>query len=74
MELPLNSQMVKQFIIKLPNMNYKTIHDIEIVSQSGDTITIKGLSYSMVMQIATNNPELKSITITKQYEKKISKY
>jgi len=74
MELPLNSQMVKQFIIKLPNMNYKTIHDIEIVSQLGDTITIKGLSYSMVMQIATNNPELKSITITKQYEKKISKY
>jgi ribosomal protein L6P/L9E len=55
-------------------MNYKTIHDIEIVSQSGDTITIKGLSYSMVMQIANNNPELKSITITKQYEKKISKY
>jgi len=66
--------MVKRFITKLPNMNYKTIHDIEIVSQSGDTITIKGLSYSMVMQIANNNPELKSITITKQYEKKISKY
>jgi ribosomal protein L6P/L9E len=55
-------------------MNYKTTHDIEIVSQSGDTITIKGLSYSMIMQIAANNPELKSITITKQYEKKISKY
>ena len=66
--------MVKQFIIKLPNMNYKTMHDIEIVSQLGDKITIKGLSYSMVMQISTNNPELKSITITKQYEKKISKY
>ena len=66
--------MVKQFTTKLPNMNYKTTHDIEIVSQSGDKITIKGLSYSMVMQIATNNPELKSITITKQYEKKISKY
>ena len=66
--------MVKQFITKLPNMNYKTMHDIEIVSQLGDKITIKGLSYSMVMQISTNNPELKSITITKQYEKKISKY
>ena len=74
MELLLNSQMVKQFIIKLPNMNYKTIHDIEIVSQSGDKITIKGLSYSAVMIIANSNPELKSITITKQYEKKISKY
>ena len=55
-------------------MNYKTIHDIEIVSQSGDKITIKGLSYSAVMIIANSNPELKSITITKQYEKKISKY
>jgi ribosomal protein L6P/L9E len=66
--------MVKQFIIQLPNMNYKTTHDIEIVSQSGDKITIKGLSYSTIMQIASNNPELKAITITKQYEKKISKY
>jgi hypothetical protein len=26
------------------------------------------------MIIANSNPELKSITITKQYEKKISKY
>jgi ribosomal protein L6P/L9E len=66
--------MVKQFIIQSPNMNYKTTHDIEIVSQSGDKITIKGLSYSTIMQIASNNPELKAITITKQYEKKISKY
>jgi hypothetical protein len=55
-------------------MNYKTTHDIEIVSQSGDKITIKGLSYSTIMIIANSNPELKSITITKQYEKKISKY
>ena len=53
-------------------MNYKTMHDIEIVSQSGDKITIKGLSYSTIMNIASNNnTELKSITITKQYEKKI---
>ena len=66
--------MVKQFTTKLANMNYKTTHDIEIVSQSGDKITIKGLSYSTIMQIANSNPELKAITITKQYEKKISKY
>jgi len=52
-------------------MNYKTMHDIEIISQSGDKITIKGLSYSNVMVIANNNPELQSITITKQYDKKI---
>jgi hypothetical protein len=55
-------------------MNYKTTHDIEIISQSGDIITIKGLSYSTIMQIANNNPELQSINITKQYEKKVSKY
>ena len=52
-------------------MTYKTTHDIEIVSQSGDKITIKGLSYSTIMGIAKNNVELQSITITKQYEKKI---
>ena len=52
-------------------MNYKTMHDIEIVSKSGDTITIKGLSYSSIMRIASCNPELQSINITKQYEKKI---
>ena len=52
-------------------MNYKTMHDIEIVSKSGDTITIKVLSYSTIMGIAKNNTELQSITITKQYEKKI---
>ena len=47
------------------------MHDIEIVSQSGYKITIKGLSYSTLMNIAKSNTELKSITITKQYEKKI---
>ena len=52
-------------------MNYKTMHDIEIVSKSGDTITIKGLSYSVIMNIAKSNTEVKSITITKQYDKKI---
>ena len=53
------------------NMNYKTTHDVEIISQSGDKITIKGLSYSTIMRIASCNPELQSINITKQYEKKI---
>jgi ribosomal protein L6P/L9E len=53
------------------NMNYKTLHDIEIVSQSGDKITIKGLSYSTIMTIAKSNTELQSITITKQYDKKL---
>ena len=52
-------------------MNYETRHDIEIISQSGDKITIKGLSYSTIMNIAKSNTELQSITITKQYDKKI---
>ena len=47
------------------------MHDIEIVSQSGDKITIKGLSYSTVMNIAKSNTELQSITIVKEYDKKI---
>jgi len=53
------------------DMDYKAMHDIEIVSQSGDKITIKGLSYSTIMNIAKSNTELQSITITKQYDKKI---
>lgn len=52
-------------------MNIETRHDVEIISQSGDKITIKGLSYSTIMRIASSNPELQSINITKQYEKKI---
>ena len=52
-------------------MNIETRHDVEIISQSGDKITIKGLSYSTIMRIANCNPELQSINITKQYEKKI---
>lgn len=69
------SKKVRRFIIQVGgNMNYTTKHDIEIVSQSGDKITIKGLSYSTIIQIANNNPQLQSINITKQYEKKITKY
>jgi hypothetical protein len=49
----------------------KTYHDITIISQSGDTISIKGLSWSAVMSIANNNPTLQSINIDKQYDKKI---
>lgn len=52
-------------------MNIETRHDVEIISQSGDKITIKGLSYSTIMRIASYNPELQSINITKQYDKKI---
>ena len=64
--------MVKQFITKLPNM--KTYYDIHILSFSGDSIFIKGVSYSMMMKIANDNPALQRVEILKEYSKKISKY
>ena len=64
--------MVKQFIIQLLNM--KTYYDIHILSFSGDSIFIKGVSYSMMMKIANDNPALQKVEILKEYSKKISKY
>ena len=64
--------MVKQFIIQLLNM--KTYYDIHILSFSGDSIFIKGVSYSMMMKIANDNPALQRVEILKEYSKKISKY
>jgi len=49
----------------------KTYYDICIVSQSGDTINFDGLSYSQMMKVAHKNPNLQSITIVKEYDKKI---
>jgi hypothetical protein len=64
--------MVKQFITQLPNM--KTYYDIHILSFSGDSIFIKGVSYSQMMKIANDNPALQRVEILKEYSKKISKY
>ncbi len=64
--------MVKQFITQLPNM--KTYYDIHILSFSGDSIFIKGVSYSQMMKIANDNPALQKVEILKEYSKKISKY
>jgi hypothetical protein len=50
---------------------YKTYYDVCIVSQSGDTINFDGLSYSQMMKVAHKNPDLQSITIVKEYDKKI---
>ena len=52
----------------------KTYYDIAILSYSGDTIFIKGVSYSMMMKIANDNPQLQKVEILKEYSKKISKY
>jgi len=64
--------MVKQFITQSPNM--KTYYDIHILSFSGDSIFIKGVSYSQMMKIANDNPALQKVEILKEYSKKISKY
>jgi hypothetical protein len=48
----------------------KTYYDIEIISKSGDTVKVSGISYSTMMRIAHNNPELQTINIIKEYEKK----
>jgi hypothetical protein len=52
----------------------KTYYDIAILSYSGDTIFIKGVSYSMMMKIANDNPQLQKVEILKEYSKRISKY
>jgi hypothetical protein len=52
----------------------KTYYDIHILSFSGDSIFIKGVSYSMMMKIANDNPALQRVEILKEYSKKISKY
>ena len=50
---------------------YKTYYDIHIVSFSGDSIFINGLSYSQMMKISHGNPNLQKIEILKEYDKKI---
>jgi hypothetical protein len=52
----------------------KTYYDIHILSYSGDSLFIKGVSYSMMMKIANDNHSLQKIDIIKEYSKKISKY
>ena len=50
--------------------NMKTYYDIQIVSKSGDTILVYGISYSTMMKIAHNNPTIQTINIVQEYEKK----
>ena len=64
--------MVKQFIIKLPNM--KTYYDITMVTTSGDKIKMKGVSYSLITQLSYQFESVKEVIIDKEYSKKISKY
>jgi hypothetical protein len=48
----------------------RTYYDIEIVSERGDRILIYSLSYSNMMKIVHSNPNLQTINILKEYEKK----
>ena len=52
----------------------KTYYDIAILSYSGDSLFIKGVSYSMMIKIANDNPNCQKIDILKEYSKKISKF
>jgi hypothetical protein len=52
----------------------KTYYDIHILSYSGDTIFIKGVTHSQLMEIANSNPNCQKIDVVKEYSKKISKY
>ena len=48
----------------------KTYYDVRIISYSGDSIFINGVSYSMMIKISNNNPLLQKIEILKEYSKK----
>ena len=52
----------------------KTYYDIAIHTASNDVVNVKGVSYSMMMKIANDNPKLIKVEILKEYSKKISKY
>jgi len=52
----------------------KTYYDIAIHTASNDVVNVKGVSYSMMMKIANDNPQLQKVEILKEYSKKISKY
>ena len=52
----------------------KTYYDIAIHTATNDVVRIKGVSYSQMMKIANDNPQLQKVEILKEYSKKISKY
>ena len=52
----------------------KTYYDIAIHTASNDEVNVKGVTYSMMMKIANDNPQLQKVEILKEYSKRISKY
>ena len=49
----------------------KTYYDVNVLSVSGDTIIIKGLSNSTLNSLSHNINTIRTIEIIKQYDKKI---
>ncbi len=52
----------------------KTYYDVNVLSASGDTIIIKGLTNSSLNSLTNNINTIRTIEITKQYDKKIREY
>jgi hypothetical protein len=52
----------------------KTYYDITLITTSGDTIKMKGISYSLITQLSYQFESVKEVVINKEYSKKISKY
>ncbi len=49
----------------------KTYYDVNVLSVSGDTIIIKGLTNSSLNSLTNNINTIRTIEIIKQYDKKI---
>ena len=50
---------------------YKTYYDVNILSASGDTIIIKGITNGSLNSLTRNIDTIQNIQIIKQYDKKI---
>ena len=49
----------------------KTYYDVNVLSMSGDTIIIKGLTNGSLNSLTNNINTIRTIEIIKQYDKKI---
>ena len=52
----------------------KTIYDILVSTTNGDTFRLKGVSYSMITQLANQIDSIQNIEILKEYSKKQNRY
>jgi hypothetical protein len=52
----------------------KTYYDITVKTTNGDTFQLKGVSFSMMMQLANQSDSIQVIEIKKEYSKKVNKY